>query len=194
MPPSGLVCWLSLGAPKSFRAFSSRDWYFVRIGPCTVYGCPFAPVIWVVLAAALAVVVADVPTLPEVEVAADEAGAAVELPASPDLCASHPAPTTAKAAIVTEAVAVRIAFARISIPLELFSPAIADPILDAISVRSRREGILTPDKRLVREVPCAGEVQRDAGLGRRLGHLVVAHRTSGMHDGLHTGGGQRLKS
>jgi len=50
-----------------------------------VYGVPFAPGICVVLPGALGVVAADVSVAAELEVAADEAGAVVELPASPDL-------------------------------------------------------------------------------------------------------------
>ena len=46
---------------------------------------------------------------------------------------------------------------------------------------------------VVREVPGAGEVQRDSRLGGCLGDQFVAHRAARVDDRLHTGGGQRLQ-
>ncbi|MDM3906071.1 hypothetical protein ACDT10_04620 [Mycobacterium intracellulare] len=102
---------------------------------------PFAPGICVVLPGALGVVAAEVPAAAELEVAADEAGVVVELPASPDLFAEHPAPTSATLAIATEIVAVRIAFARISIPLELCSPRYCRPKVMLFPFATREQGL-----------------------------------------------------
>ena len=48
--------------------------------------------------------------------------------------------------------------------------------------------------RLMREVPSAGQVQRDTGVGGGRRHLVVADRTTRMDDGLHPGCGQDLQT
>src|ERR1700739_3361957 len=47
---------------------------------------------------------------------------------------------------------------------------------------------------LVREMPGTGDVERHTCLCRRLGHDVVAHGATGVHDRFHAGLGQRLES
>ena len=42
-------------------------------------------------------------------------------------------------------------------------------------------------------MPGTGEVHGDTSVGRRGGHLVIAHGAAGVHDRFHSRGGQRLE-
>src|ERR1700758_1791565 len=115
MPPSVFVTCSCVGAPRSFRAFSSRELYLSRMGPWTVYAVPLAPVICVVLGAALGPVGAAAPG-----VADDVTDVVAEVVVSPDLVAwLHPAPIRANPVIAAEKTAVRFVIARITFPFEL---------------------------------------------------------------------------
>jgi hypothetical protein len=115
MPPSVFVTWSRFGAPRSFRAFSSRELYLSRMSPWTVYAVPLAPVICVVLGAALGPVGAAAPG-----VADDVTDVVAEVVVSLDLVAwLHPAPISANPVIAAENTAVRFVIARITYPLTL---------------------------------------------------------------------------
>src|ERR1700758_162 len=115
MPPSLFVTCSCVGAPRSFRAFSSRELYLSRMGPWTGYTVPLAPVICVVLGAVLGPVGADARG-----VADDVTDVVAEVVVSPDLVAwLHPAPISANPVIAAENTAVRFAIAPITFPFEL---------------------------------------------------------------------------
>src|SRR6202012_2199718 len=96
--------------PRSFFWASVRDWYFVRMGPCTVYGVPLAPLIWVEGPAAVVVVVAE-------DVSDDDDAADEEAEDDDPLVLFlrlHAEPANAKAAIAMMTAAVPFVISRIS--------------------------------------------------------------------------------
>src|ERR1700744_2576371 len=144
MPPSVFVTWSCVGAPRSFRAFSSRELYLSRMGPWTGYAVPLAPVICVVLGAALGPVGAAAPG-----VADDVTDVVAEVVVSPDLVAwLHPAPISANPVIAAEKTAVRFVIARITFPLELDRTSTpTHPNGDAMRISAARQRTITPGHR-----------------------------------------------
>jgi hypothetical protein len=104
------------------------------MGPETVYAVPLAPVICVVLAAALGPVGAAAPG-----VADDVTDVVAGVVVSPDLVAwVHPAPISANPVIAAENTAVRFVIARITSPVELDRTSTpTHPNGDAMRVRNR---------------------------------------------------------
>src|ERR1700739_1596607 len=135
MPPSVFVTWSCVGAPRSFRAFSSRELYLSRMGPWTGYTVPLAPVICVVFGATLGPVGAAAPGVAD-EVT-DVVGEVGEVVVSADLVAwLHPAPISANPVIAAENTAVRFAIAPITFPFELDRTSTTHPHGDAMRVRT----------------------------------------------------------
>src|ERR1700733_158774 len=99
-PPSGCLSSLPVGAPSAFRVAASRDWYFARIGPSTVYSVPLAPAICVEVGAADPVATAEL---------------VGELVVEPVLLSwLQPGPISATAAAAADKTAVRFAIECIS--------------------------------------------------------------------------------